>query len=104
LFTSTNCVSKKIRREAEMRKLVTPNAEIACLILDMLSIDEIKDMGLSWITIFHKPIKNYNGTLCLLYASRLDDNGWLCASCGNSSDTWQSRTGFAFEYSRKQIV
>lgn len=103
LFTDSNRVAKKIRSEAAKRKLVTPNPEVACLIREMFSDDEIKVMGLQWIVTFHKPIKDSVGDLDLLYAGRRDDGSWLSTNFDGSDSGWRSSNGFAFELSQVSL-
>ncbi|MBU3934399.1 hypothetical protein KKC00_00280, partial [Patescibacteria group bacterium] len=61
LFTDRDRITKKIRAEAERRKLAKPNAEVACLIREMFSDEELETMGLWWIVVFHEPIRDSDG-------------------------------------------
>jgi len=94
-----------IRAEASLRNFQTPNAEIACLIREAFSNGELKEMGLSSITVFHEPIRNplEPGLLehhkRLLNVSRSDDGRQvLNARDGSSGSPCQfpGVTGFAF--------
>lgn len=102
LFTDNNRIIKKIRSEAAKRKLATPNAEVACLIREMFSDDEIKTMGFIWIVTFHKPIKDSDGALRLLGTIHSGGNSWLNARYGNSEDSGSGDNDFAFEVSRER--
>ena len=103
LFTDSNRITKKIRSEAAKRKLSTPNPEIACLIRELFSDEEIKAMGLAWIVIFHKPIKDSDGDLSLLGTDRGDDDSWLDTDYDNSDFSWIDNYGFAFEVSQVSL-
>ena len=46
LFEDSNRISKNIRAEAEHRNLEKPNAEVACLIREKFTDEELKNMGL----------------------------------------------------------
>lgn len=99
LFTNSNRIAKKIRSEATKRKLATPNPEVACLIREMFSDDEIKAMGFSLIATFHKPIQDSGGTLKLLRTYRGGSGYWLSDNC----DDWYCSNGFAFVFSQSEL-
>ncbi len=88
--------TRNIRAEADRRKFVKPNAEVACLIRDILSDADIEDMGLTWIVAMHDPIENLDGDLCLLAADRDYDGRWLDACNVHIIYTWDRYSGFAF--------
>ena len=95
LFSDNDRITKNIRAEAKKRKLVDPHAEVACLIRDMSSDEEIKEMGLDWIITMHEPIPDSDGDLDVLGTNR-------CADCRlfacDASPTSRRRreNGFAF--------
>ncbi len=100
LFEDNDLITKKIRTEAANRKLETPNAEIACLIREKFTDEEIKAMGLIWLVAMHEPIKDSFGDLSLL-----DANGFNVGSCfntfyGGAFDKWDRACGFAFAVSQ----
>lgn len=97
LFTDSNRITKKIRAEAERRKLEKPNAEVACLIREMFLDEELEAMGLYWIVAFHKPIRDSDGDPHLLDAYRGGEGRWLGTCYGRPGDDWRgSDSGFAF--------
>ena len=96
LFSDENRVTKKIRVEAERRKLEKPNAEVACLIRENFSDEELEAMGLWWIVAMHDPIKDSDGGPDLLGASRDDGGRWLFAYYGEPDGRWSRDDGFAF--------
>ncbi len=61
LFPRNDLVSYKICTEAERRRLIKPNAEVACLVRKKFSDKELEEMGLLWIVVFHNPIKDFDG-------------------------------------------
>ena len=90
LFEDSNRVTKKIRAEADKRKLFKPNAELACLIREAFSDEEIEAMGLWGIIAMHEPIKDSGGGPSLLGADRSDGGPWLDASCDRPDGEWAS--------------
>lgn len=100
LFKDSNRITKKIRAEAESRKLSTPNAEIACLIREKFSDKEIKAMGLYWIVAMHEPIKDSGGDPLLLGAGRDNDGSWLNTGDGSPDNECDRSLGFAFVVSQ----
>lgn len=100
LFEDSNRVTKKIRTEAESRKLIKPNAEIACLIREKFSDEEIETMGLYWIVAMHEPIKDSGGGPGLLDVGRDDNGSWLDTDYGKPDSRWNRGGGFAFVVSQ----
>lgn len=100
LFEDNNRITKKIRAFAAERKLEASNAEVACLIREAFSDEEIEAMGLVWIIAIHEPIEDSDGDPGLLGANRGDGGCWLRA-CYNKSDRgWRRDDGFAFAVSQ----
>ncbi|MFA6369751.1 MAG: hypothetical protein WCX09_02105 [Patescibacteria group bacterium] len=100
LFEDSNRVTKKIRVEAESRKLTKPNAEVACLIREKFSDKELEAMGLYWIVAMHEPIKDSGGDPGLLSADRSGNGSWLGTGCDGSGIRWYRGNGFAFVVSQ----
>lgn len=100
LFEDNDRITKKIRTEAANRKLETPNAEIACLIREKFTDEEIKAMGLTWIVAMHEPIKDSVGGPFLLRADRGVGGRWLFAYYGKPDFRWFREGGFAFAVSQ----
>jgi len=96
LFTDSDRIIKKIRAEAERRKMEKPTAEVACLIREMFSDEELETMGLYWIVVFHEPIKDSVGDPSLLDARRGRGGRWLSAYGDRPGGRWDSFSGFAF--------
>ncbi len=96
LFEDSNRVTKKIRTEAESRKLTKPNAEVTCLIRENFSDEEIEAMGLYWVVVMHEPIKDSGGFPALLDVRRGDDGSWLGADYDYPDRRWGRGGGLAF--------
>ncbi|TSC83408.1 MAG: Uncharacterized protein G01um101417_627 [Parcubacteria group bacterium Gr01-1014_17] len=96
LFEDNDRITKKIRAEADKRKLSKPNAELACLIRLKFTDKEIEDMGLWYIVAMHEPINDSDGYPGLLGSGRDVDGQWLDAYSVLPGDGWGSGHGFAF--------
>lgn len=116
LFSDRERITKNIRAVAKGRKFETPHAEVACLIRDKFSDEDIEAMGLWWVITMHDPIKDSDGDLDLLGAGRDDSYYSLYAYDGldllgagrygrsyslntyngDGGTRWRGRSGFAF--------
>lgn len=96
LFEDDDRITKKVCAEAKKRALGKPNAEVACLIREMFSDQELEAMGLWWIVAMHEPIKDSGGYPDLLHANRGGDGRWLRACDGSPDNGWNRGGGFAF--------
>ena len=96
LFSENDRVTDKIRLEAVRRKMILPEAEIACLIRGMFTNEEIRKMGLYWIVTMHEPIKDSGGDPGLLSTDGDDVRSWLSAYYGRPVSRWHRGSGFAF--------
>lgn len=100
LFCDDERITKNIHSEASNRKLTKPNAEVACLIREKFTDEDLKKMGLCWLAVMHEPIKNSDGVPYLLYAYQYDGGRWLRAYCNSPDSRWDSGSGFAFAVSQ----
>jgi hypothetical protein len=96
MFSDEDRITEKIRAEADHRKLTKPNAEVACLIRENFSDEEIEAMGLWWLVVMHEPINDSDGDPNLLYALRNDEGQWLDAYYVNPGSRWRRKDGFVF--------
>jgi len=96
LFKDNDRIMKKIRVEADKRKLTKPNVEVACLIREKFTDKELEAMGLWWIVVMHEPIKDSDGDPNLLDVNRNDNGQWLNAYYDNPDNRWNRDNGFAF--------
>jgi hypothetical protein len=100
LFNDNDRITKKIRHEADKRKLSKPNAELACLIREKFTDKEVEQMGLWYIVAMHEPINDSDGGPDLLCADRDSDGRWLDACHGRPDRRWHRGYGFAFAVSQ----
>lgn len=100
LFEDNDRITHKIRTFAAERKLSAPNAEVACLIRENFSDEDIEAMGLIWIVTMHEPIKDSVGDPGLLLANRGGGGRWLGACCDEPGSGWGREGGFAFVVSQ----
>lgn len=100
LFGDNDRITKKIRAEADKRKLSKPNAELACLIREKFTDKEIEAMGLWYIVAMHEPINDSDGVPDLLSANRGSDGRWLSAYFVRPDGRWFRDGGFAFAVSQ----
>ncbi len=100
LFEDNDRITKKIRAEADKRKLSKPNAELACLIREKFTDKEIEQMGLWYIVAMHEPVSDSVGDPRLLHADRGDVGRWLSAYGVRPGSGWDRDYGFAFAVSQ----
>lgn len=83
------------------RKLMLPNAELACLIRLNFTGEEIEAMGMGYIITVHEPIPNSHNTPYFLGvdSSGVDGGNRLNHSCASPGLPWGGSGGFAFELS-----
>ena len=96
LFEDNDRITKKIRAEADKRKLSKPNAELACLIREEFTDKEIEAMGLWYIVAMHESINDSDGAPFLLSARRGGGGPRLNAYGGRPGIGWCRGGGFAF--------
>lgn len=96
LFTDSDRITNKIRAEANARNLEVPSAEVACLIREKFSDEDLETMGFWWIVVFHEPISDSSGGPRLLGVGRDDIGRWLRTYYDGPGDGWGSGDGFAF--------
>jgi hypothetical protein len=60
-FKDNNRITREIRVGGDKRGLSKPNPEVACLIREKFTDEEIKAMGLCWIVVRHEPIEESDG-------------------------------------------
>lgn len=101
-FSDSNRITRKIRAEGDKRGWTKPEAEVGCLIRDLLSDEEIEQLGLWWIVAMHEPIKDSGRGPRLLYAYRNDGGHWLGACWGGPDNEWSDSGAFAFLVSQVQ--
>lgn len=95
-FEDRHRTSRDIRGHAQCCGLSTPNAEVACLIREKLSDEDIESLGLQWIVVMHEPIISIIHEPSLLRITRRDEGRWIYAGGGFPNDKWGRDAGFAF--------
>jgi hypothetical protein len=105
----SNCINsdndvKKINSEASKRGLLITNPEALCLIREMFSDHEIKNMNICSILTFHKPFKSLNRPSLL--SMSINDEIDLTTIRYNrlNINTYDFSFGFAFEISRTTLA
>ncbi len=97
LFENKDLTTANIRSEAANRGLVTPNAEIACLVRENFTNKQIKAMELTGICVMHSPLTSWTGDVPLLLgADTLNDKSFLVSLPDQPQFKWNSGAGFAF--------
>ncbi|MBI4919837.1 hypothetical protein HY838_00880 [Candidatus Azambacteria bacterium] len=100
LFEDNDRITKKVRTEANKRRLSKPNAELACLIREKFTDKEIEAMGLWYVIAMHEPINDSDGGSNLLHAGRSGVGRWLDAYFDRPGSRWSRDNGFAFAVSQ----
>ncbi|MFH1668165.1 MAG: hypothetical protein ABH884_04065 [Candidatus Komeilibacteria bacterium] len=96
LFNDKGRITKNIRSLAAKKGFSTPNAEVACLMRESFSDEELGAMSLTWIITMHEPIKDSGDDLGLLRLSRGVNGHWLSVCYDVPDDQWYRDGGFAF--------
>ncbi len=99
LISDSDRITKKIRAAAKKYGWLKPHWEVACLIRDTFTDEQLQQMGLWCIVTMHESIKDSNGVPILLGLGRYDDGRWLDAVFGRPDGDWNGRVGFAFAVS-----
>lgn len=87
---------KNIETKAREFGFLTPNPEIACLIIDKFSGKELLDMGFIWVVTMHNPIETPNDIL-LFSVFRFENNTYLSTYTYDlNANWWVSDIGFAY--------
>ncbi len=96
LFSDADRSTSKIRADAERRGFTKPHPEVACLIREKFSDDDLEDMGFWWLVTMHEAIEDKDGAPRLLDAYRFGGGRWLGADYDGPGDRWGRDDGFAF--------
>jgi len=96
LFSDDDRITSNIREEAGRRGLEDPSPEVACLLREFLSDDDLEAMGLWWLAVMHEPIEDSGGVPGLLALGRSGGGRGLGAICDRPGGRWARVFGFAF--------
>ena len=94
-FPDNSRTTNDVRAYASKLKMTNLPADVACLIRDNFTDEEIKEMGLAWIITMHEPIPDCDDALSVLGAFR-SARGKLDTCSGDSDVRWDCSDGFAF--------
>src|SRR3989344_207226 len=95
-FEDNDRITSKIRDEAKKRGYLTPPVEVAPLLRELVSDEELEQMGLYWLIVMHEPITASDGYPKVLGIDRDDKGRWLSACGGYSGSGWSRELGFVF--------
>lgn len=76
--------------------LEIPNLEVACLLREKLSDQDLENMGLWEIVVMHHPVVDEFGVSRVLGISRHVNGPWLEAEASDPNKKWDKDVGFAF--------
>ena len=99
LFSDDQRTTTDVLAEADKRNLEKPSPEIACLIRDKFTDEEIKAMGLWWLVVLHGFISIGEGagsskSFGIRYST--DPKPWLNADRRSFNHRWNLDCGFVF--------
>ena len=95
-FEDDERITSKIRKFAKEQKFITPPAELAPLLRETVSDEEIERMGLWALIVMHEPITASDGDPNLLEVNRNDNGRWLDTYWDNPDNVWNRQNGFVF--------
>lgn len=86
----------EIKSYAKSKGWLMPTLEIALLVREALSDEDIEALGVWYVAALHEPIKDSGGGPSVLGARRDDGGRWLYAFWGNPVGQWRTDGAFAF--------
>lgn len=89
-------ITNKIRGHATKKGWKTPHWEVACLIRDTLTDEQLEKMDLWGIVTMHEPIADSDGGPDLLGSGRGDGGREFDATYDECDSEWSDVVGFAF--------
>lgn len=95
-FEDNDRITSKIREEAKKRGYLTPPVEVAPLLREAISDEELEQMGLWWLIVMHEPITVSGGGPGVLGLGRRGRGRWLRAYHGRAAFRWHRGYGFVF--------
>jgi hypothetical protein len=96
IFEEDDRTTKKILVEAENRGLMRPNAEAACIIREILTDRETRNLDLWWVAVMHQPVKDMTDISRLLDMYWDNTGRWLDADYDTPDFRWGIKFGFVF--------
>jgi len=95
LWKNSDRITKNIHIKAKSIKLEKPNVEVACLIRERFTDEEIKAFGLSALIVMHESIRDPRGDL-FLGVHCYGKGHYLDAIFGDPDSEFDGRDGFVF--------
>lgn len=80
--------TEDIRKWGAKKGYTSPSPEVACLIREALSNEEIEALGVWYVVTQHDPIADRGGSPDVLDADRFDGGRWLGADWAYPRSTW----------------
>ncbi len=81
-------------RDYGPQAVVGLKGELALLICEKFTNEELKKMGLEYIAVLHTPLVVSNGNPSVLSVNRDDGDSWVSASYGYSRNRWYDEGAF----------
>lgn len=99
-------ITQNIRTYGKEHQFLTPNLEVACLIMENLCYEDIRAMKLRWIKTMHEPIKRNSDDKPFLLDIVYKDNEFRLSMGYDHPEflRWFHSTGFAFVVSSSSAV
>lgn len=92
-FSDNERTTANIFAEAERRGLQKPPAEVAALLREKFSQDEL---SFPYVAVMHEPIGDSGGNLGVLGLRRYEGDDWLGAWLANPGSRWDRENVFVF--------
>lgn len=102
-FDDSKRLTKNIRSYANRSKWQAPNAELACLLRESCSDEQLEAMGLWYLITMHETIDDADGNPSLLGAHRHSGGQWLYGDYGGPDDEWLDDGAFVFILSQLSL-
>lgn len=88
--------TQQIKDYAKSKGYGMPTPELALLVRETISDEEMKELGVWYVAVLHDPIKDSDGDPDVLDSDRRDGGRWLDAYWGNPGAQWDDDGSFAF--------
>lgn len=95
-FEDNDRITSKIRAQAAQRGYLVPSVEVAPLLRELVSDEELEQMGLYALIVMHEPITDSDGSPDVLGVDRNGGGRWLSACHGSAGSRWYREDGFVF--------
>jgi hypothetical protein len=96
LFADADRTTDGVRAEAKRRGLTVPDAEVACLIREKFSDDDLEVMGFWWLVTMHELIGDSRNMPRLLSVDRDGSGRLLDTALDKPGRVWKRDRGFVY--------